>query len=903
MSTTIRLKANKNGTFYYNDFASSHSDSSVFMSEDLPDWLDVDPLDNTLKGIPRDLGQHQFTIQKKTLDNFKLESTIPGEVSGDDFGTAVSMNKNGTVMAIGGSGRDVGPWEGYVRVFQHIEIEQSVWDGSNTSSSRSIDGIPILISHGDSSPVPGKKYWMQMGQDIDASSPGDNFGYIFKLSNDGYTVVLSSYSNGGNDQGTGGVVVYQYDGEQWVQIGSRIEAMAADYEAGVSLATNAHGNVICIGSYDSNEGDSFSGHVRIFKFNDGEWIQMGENLACEEKGHESGYSITMNDEGTRVAIATYKSNNEDGSIYVYNWDGNQWSQLGGNLYLDKSWNYTIYSIAMNDDGSILSIGAYGDDGIWRGYVRVYQYRTVTSEEWDAKWIHKVPDIITNGDLHHNKESKYWIQLGNDIICESLDDDFEYSVTMNKDGSRLASAIYTSRDRVSCGKIKIYKFVRNQWIQMGETIKIDSVYDNFDKTVSMNSDGTKIMFGSFDDDNTGNISVFSLIDDSDPHEYNIVLEVEEELEEISRLDSEELKELEIPDNELEDGNSSDAESMGESDEDSSEKSEAEETEEVEAEETEEVEAEETEEVEVEEVKAEVEEVEQAQEVEAEVEEVEQAQEVEAEGQIELEYDSEESSSDVEPIEVIDAVIFNEKELSSDNESELEEVQIDKSLIDDSLTENITSNSIIDELESFVEANEKEIQEGVNEGDSPVEEVNEGDSPVEEVNEGDSPVEEVNEGDSPVEEVNEGDSTVEADPEVEREDQKEAAQREAEREAQKEAAQREAEREAQKEAAQREAAQREAAQREAQKEAAQKEATQKEAAQREAAQREAQRQAKQEAEKKKAMEALRNAELQQQRLQAQRRAGRRGGSFGMTMKYTKDNKELHEKELHTRNMLHK
>ena len=62
------------------------------------------------------------------------------------------------------------------------------------------------------------------------------------------------------------------------------------------------------------------------------------------------------------------------------------------------------------------------------------------------------------------------------------------------------------------------------------------------------------------------------------------------------------------------------------------------------------------------------------------------------------------------------------------------------------------------------------------------------------------------------------------------------------------------------------------------------------------------AKQEVEKKKAMEALRKAELQQ-RLQVQKRPVRRGQGFGMTMKYTKDNKELHEKELHTRNMLHK
>ena len=799
MSTTIRLKANKNGTFYYSDFASSHSDSSVFMSEDLPNWLHVDPLDNTLKGIPKDLGEHQFTIHKKTIDNFKLESTIPGEVSGDDFGTAVSMNKDGSIMAVGGSGRDIGPWEGYVRVFQYIEIEQSVWDSSNTSSSRSIDGVPILLCDGDYSPILGKRYWMQMGKDIDASSPGDNFGYIFKLSDDGYTVVLSSYSNGGNNQGTGSVVVYQYNGQQWVQMGSSIEAMAADYEAGVSLATNAHGNIVCIGSYDSNEEDSFSGHVRIFKYSHGDWSQMGNNLACEEKGHESGYSITMNNEGTRVAIATYKNNNEDGSIYVYNWDGKQWSLLGGNLYLDKSWNYTIYSIAMNHDGSILAIGAYGEDGIWNGYVRIYQYRTVTAEEWDAKWIHKVPDIITNGDLHYDKEAQYWIQIGNDIVCESVDDDFEYSVTMNDDGSRLATAIYTSRNSVSDGKIKIYKFVRNQWIQMGKTIKIDAVYDNFDKTVFMNSDGTKIMFGTFDDDNTGSISVFSLIDDSDPHEYNIILEVEEEedLEEISRLELDELKELEITEEEHE--NSSDAESMEEQ-------------------------------------------------------------------VLEFESDSDESKSDIDAIEVIDTVIFHENDLSIDNESELEEVNIDKPLLehDDSLIniEKVTSNSIIDELETFVEIKDQE----------------------------------------------------EADAEYDEAERKESeAQIERKEEAAKELA---AKQQAAKELAAKELAAKElAAKQQASKELAAKELAAKQQAAKElAAKQQAakvlaakelaakQQAAKQEVEKKKAIEALRKAELQQ-RLQVQKRPLRRGQGFGMTMKYTKDNKELHEKELHTRNMLHK
>ena len=275
--------------------------------------------------------------------------------------------------------------------------------------------------------------------------------------------------------------------------------------------------------------------------------------------------------------------------------------------------------------------------------------------------------------------------------------------------------------------------------MGKTIKIDAVYDNFDKTVFMNSDGTKIMFGTFDDDNTGSISVFSLIDDSDPHEYNIILEVEEEedLEEISRLELDELKELEITEEEHE--NSSDAESMEEQ-------------------------------------------------------------------VLEFESDSDESKSDIDAIEVIDTVIFHENDLSIDNESELEEVNIDKPLLehDDSLIniEKVTSNSIIDELETFVEIKDQE----------------------------------------------------EADAEYDEAERKES---EAQIERKEEAA----------------------------KELAAK-----------------QQAAKQEVEKKKAIEALRKAELQQ-RLQVQKRPLRRGQGFGMTMKYTKDNKELHEKELHTRNMLHK
>lgn len=528
VSTTLKIK--NNDTFKFTDLASVYnSPSSVFTSNDLPSWLSINEFDNSINGIPNDLGKEEFIVHKKNLANFKLDSVVTGEVSGDDFGKAVSMNKEGSIMAIGASGKDIGPWEGYVRIFQYREIDESLWDQCNTMSSCSVDGVPILINDGDSAPINGKKYWIQLGDDINASSPGDNFGYTFKLSEDGYTVVVSSFSNGSNQSGYGNVKVYQYK-SNWVQIGRTIQALAADFESGVSLAINAHGTVLAIGSYYHEGEQMYSGNVRVFNYINNDWKRLGTNIACEEKGHESGYSISMNKEGTRIAIAIYKETNELGSIYVYEWgdklENPSWIQLGGNLSIETSWSYTVYSIAMSDDGSLLAICAYGKDDKWKGYVRVYEYREIKSSEWDSKWINNYPLVIQDGDTLLNENKKYWIQFGNAILDENDNNDFEYSVCMNECGSRLAVSSFNIAGKTQFGEIKMYKFYDEKWLQIGQPIKIDNIYDNFNKSIGFSSDGTKLMFGTYDEDDRGSINVFSLIDDSDGDTYKFTIEIEE-----------------------------------------------------------------------------------------------------------------------------------------------------------------------------------------------------------------------------------------------------------------------------------------------------------------------------------------------------------------------------------------
>ena len=59
---------------------------------------------------------------------------------------------------------------------------------------------------------------------------------------------------------------------------------------------------------------------------------------------------------------------------------------------------------MNSNGSRVAIGAPNKSG----RVQVYQYRTVTNDEWVEK------NIVKGDDETLKTDKEYWIQLGSDI---------------------------------------------------------------------------------------------------------------------------------------------------------------------------------------------------------------------------------------------------------------------------------------------------------------------------------------------------------------------------------------------------------------------------------------------------------------------------------------------------------
>ena len=45
-----------------------------------------------------------------------------------------------------------------------------------------------------------------------------------------------------------------------------------------------------------------AGHVRVYEYSGGAWTQLGDDIDGEAAGDQSGFSVSLSSDGTRVAI-------------------------------------------------------------------------------------------------------------------------------------------------------------------------------------------------------------------------------------------------------------------------------------------------------------------------------------------------------------------------------------------------------------------------------------------------------------------------------------------------------------------------------------------------------------------------------------------------------------------------
>ena len=81
-------------------------------------------------------------------------------------------------------------------------------------------------------------------------------------------------------------------------------------------------------------------------------------------GDRFGYAIVMSKVGLRVAIAAPHEDLRKGVVRIYEFvsSSNQWQQLGAQICGEDDSDTFGISMAMNDNGSRLVVGAPNNDG-------------------------------------------------------------------------------------------------------------------------------------------------------------------------------------------------------------------------------------------------------------------------------------------------------------------------------------------------------------------------------------------------------------------------------------------------------------------------------------------------------------------------------------------------------------
>ena len=213
-----------------------------------------------------------------------------------------------------------------------------------------------------------------MGQDIDGEAASDQSGYSVSMSSDGTRVAIGARMNGA----AGHVRVYSESSGLWSQVGSDIDGEAASDQSGYSVSMSSDGTRVAIGARRNDGTGSNAGHVRVYSESSGLWSQMGSDIDGEVAGDNSGYSVSISSDGTRVAIGAPFNDgtgSEAGHVRVYDWNSGTsvWTQVGPDIDGEAAGDESGWSVSISSDGTRVAIGAYSNDGngSYSGHTRVY----------------------------------------------------------------------------------------------------------------------------------------------------------------------------------------------------------------------------------------------------------------------------------------------------------------------------------------------------------------------------------------------------------------------------------------------------------------------------------------------------------------------------------------------------
>jgi hypothetical protein len=281
----------------------------------------------------------------------ELEDSVElGE--GDNFGYRVALSGDGGVLAVGAPGA-IG-WAGIVCIYVQD-------DGSWTHEVCLRDD-----SQYDEVPQRGL------------------FGSAVALSADGAVLAVGARYESSTTSNSGAAYIFERSGPDWSQT-ARLKASnsGANDLFGSSIALSSSGSTLAVGACledssakeiggdETDDQNPDSGAVYVYqRISSGAWPQQAYIKAFNTWSEDRfGASVAISGDGDTLAVgAPYEGNAivDVGAVYTYRRNSqNVWAPRDYIAPVASSFDEADrfgHSVALSDDGSVLAVGVYGEDG-------------------------------------------------------------------------------------------------------------------------------------------------------------------------------------------------------------------------------------------------------------------------------------------------------------------------------------------------------------------------------------------------------------------------------------------------------------------------------------------------------------------------------------------------------------
>lgn len=231
--------------------------------------------------------------------------------------------------------------------------------------------------------------WVRLGEGTNICDSGGAFSAT-AMSGSGTPYVVCNY---GGFESRQWLDIRQWDGSSWVKMGDNIER--TDIQSPLWVGYNlinllvAEDGTLWLAWKETiwlpNEMGNLGSYVKVVSWDGTSWVQKGDAMDSNTTGlNISNMFLAVKGSTPYLAIEDLVTGNDE-DIYVYYWDGSQWTTLGDRL--DLAYGYSP-QIAFDGDTPYVAWGEYD--------TTVYS-TTLLVKYWDgSQWI-QLGDGITPSD--------------------------------------------------------------------------------------------------------------------------------------------------------------------------------------------------------------------------------------------------------------------------------------------------------------------------------------------------------------------------------------------------------------------------------------------------------------------------------------------------------------------------